>query len=48
VYDGASMITNNTGLTIVQVTGINNLWQVSADAVDSGGIVHPVVLTPSF
>jgi hypothetical protein len=46
-YDVTGLVANSTGMSITQVTGINDRFEVSADAIDAAGVVHPVVLTPS-
>jgi uncharacterized membrane protein len=47
-YDVTGNIVNTTGLRITQVTGINDRFQISADAMDAFGVTHPVVLSPSY
>lgn len=46
LYDVTASITNRTGMTITQVTGLNNHMEVTVDAVDGAGVTHPMVLEP--
>jgi probable HAF family extracellular repeat protein len=47
MFDLNTMIPANTGLQLIAANWINNRGQIAAQAVDSGGISHAILLTPA-